>query len=245
MSTQNTILLQYERLQRHYNSALYTYDSISMLDLVHTLRIWTELKSEIKQENFVDINKPIFVSSTPIKTIKKITKGRDYVWVGFGKTSVNTYAANGEILYCPFYKDKIAGTIGAKIKRLENNGLAILTVHFCKSQIDEPYIKNEALLIQNINSSKFDHWLGTEAVRIYYQEKNLLITISREMLIKRLANTLDASHPQKDKIDDNNRFDQYINELLTYTCGGLPLPYFIALKIAQDIIDNMKKILRI
>ena len=243
MSSKQIIITQFERLKRHYNSALYTYDSISLLDLVHTLRIWTELKNEISALDFPNISKPMFSSAAPVKTIKKITKGEDYVWVGFGSTSVTTYASNGEIFFCPYFENKMKATIGGRFRKLENNGLSIQSVHFCKTDIDEEYLKKDSLSIQNISKTKFDHWLGTEAARIYYRNQSNLVSISREMLIKRLANTLNASHPQKENTGlDSNIFDEHISYLLSFTCGGLPLPYFIALKIAQDIIDVMPKV---
>ena len=60
---------------------------------------------------------------------------------------------------------------------------------------------------------------------------------------KRVANTLDGSHPSAGGGGDtDNVFDAPVQHLLKYQMGGLPLPYFILLKIAQDILDVSPKI---
>ncbi|MFN9387433.1 MAG: hypothetical protein ACK6BU_10800, partial [Cyanobacteriota bacterium] len=71
------------------------------------------------------------------------------------------------------------------------------------------------------------------------------VAISREMIIKRVANTLDGSHASAaggGEVD--NAFDAPVHHLLKYKVGGLPLPYFILLKVAQDILAIGDKTLR-
>jgi hypothetical protein len=63
------------------------------------------------------------------------------------------------------------------------------------------------------------------------------VTISREMVIKRVANTLEGSHASTSQAEEyGNSFDEPIHYLLRYAVGGLPLPYFILLKISQDLL---------
>ena len=67
------------------------------------------------------------------------------------------------------------------------------------------------------------------------------------MFIKRMANTFDGSHPSiaKDEDNYNNKFDEPIRSLLhLHLMGGLPLPYFILLKIAQDILEIAPHLLK-
>ena len=40
---------QFQRLERHYKTALDLKDEISFLDLSHTLRVWTEMKTGIDE----------------------------------------------------------------------------------------------------------------------------------------------------------------------------------------------------
>lgn len=40
-----TIELQLERLRRHYEMSMQTYDQISLLELSHTLRVWADMNS--------------------------------------------------------------------------------------------------------------------------------------------------------------------------------------------------------
>ena len=42
--------LQLNRLKRHYETSINTYDVISFLDLAHSLRIWTELKNNVEED---------------------------------------------------------------------------------------------------------------------------------------------------------------------------------------------------
>ena len=54
--------------------------------------------------------------------------------------------------------------------------------------------------------------------------------------------TLDGSHPSvAGEADAVNVFDAPIHQFLKYRMGDLPLPYFILLKIAQDILAAAPK----
>jgi hypothetical protein len=88
-------------------------------------------------------------------------------------------------------------------------------------------------------------WMGAEAVRLSWPmsgDNSELVTISREVLVKRVANVLDGSHPSLGS-DPDNRFDAPVQYLLTCQVAGFPLPYFILLKVAQDILDEVPRLL--
>lgn len=92
--------------------------------------------------------------------------------------------------------------------------------------------------------------MGAEAVRLRFPDDlgNLtMLMISREVIINRVANTLDGSHPSAapDPRNGKDKFDPAIKHLLQYKLGGLPLPYIILLKIAQEILANAGKLLGI
>jgi hypothetical protein len=90
--------------------------------------------------------------------------------------------------------------------------------------------------------------MGAEAVRLSFPTGTgdlKSLAISREMIIRRVANTLDGSHPSAATTTGGteNSFDPAVHHLLKYQMGGLPLPYFILLKIAQDILEIAPKLL--
>ena len=89
----------------------------------------------------------------------------------------------------------------------------------------------------------FGGWLDSLALRIKgVNESELsyqMLNISRETLIKRVANSLGPSHPAGGyTISDIN--DPILKELLGYTIYRIPIPYTALLKVAQDIIDAFK-----
>lgn len=117
---------------------------------------------------------------------------------------------------------------------------------FCvvAASFDQPLIK--AMDAETQTRCNYQQWLGAEAVRVCMRgsDRTLRATsISREMIVKRVANTLDSSHPSASASDTDNTFDAPVHHLLKYIVGGIPLPYFILLKIAQDILANAQKLL--
>ena len=62
-----TILLHLERLRRHYEAAVKTYDEVSLLDLSHTLRLWTELKKPLENLAPEFSNSRLFRTGIPAK----------------------------------------------------------------------------------------------------------------------------------------------------------------------------------
>jgi hypothetical protein len=68
------------------------------------------------------------------------------------------------------------------------------------------------------------------------------IALAREQVIRRVANLLDGSHPA----DAGNTpaigsADQAVEYLMGLRAGALPLPYFLLLKIAQDLLLHAPK----
>lgn len=86
--------------------------------------------------------------------------------------------------------------------------------------------------------------MGAEAVRVGYRDEsgNLVRkSISREVLIRRVANTMGGSHPAgAEALSD---FDPAVQELMHTSVGGVPVPYFILLKSAQDILEIAPRLL--
>lgn len=231
------VSLQLNRLRRHYESALVSYDEVSLLDLSHVLRIWTELKIPLKIISPKFSDKKVFKSSTPGRKILKLARRCEYVFA-YMPGGVITRANSGVLLSFPHKSDeKLRASISTNQldTHLEIRNFALIGDNFKTSLYSE--FKQET-----IKAHTFVNWLGTEAVRCgYFDEKGEYkeYSISREMIIKRVANTLDGSHHSTlEGGERDNKFDAPVHRLLKYKVGGLPLPYFILMKISQDIINN-------
>jgi hypothetical protein len=73
--------LQYDRLARHYSSALRDKDEISYLDLAHALRVWVEMKAtvtEIARRRNLQLE---LTHHTPPKSVKKSLKGTVHIYL--------------------------------------------------------------------------------------------------------------------------------------------------------------------
>lgn len=240
----NKVQIQFKRLQRHYDISVKTYDEASLLDLSHILRIWVELKPVLPTIDDDFDKKVKFFTGSPIKKVLKQTKNCQYIYSYLPKDGVTTYASNGHLASGPELENDKQLTIGVKVK---NTGDSILLSQYCYASkaLEQPYIK--ALGNEQIRRCNYANWLSSEIVRLKYKNKDgdlERFIISREILIKRVANVLDGSHTSLNTDGaGTNQFDEPIKWLMNFKCGGLPLPYFLLLKIAQDIVDNIPKIL--
>jgi hypothetical protein len=86
---------------------------------------------------------------------------------------------------------------------------------------------------------KFGSWLTGLGARIALpagESATLgVCDLSREDLIKRIANVLGGSHPTGGKVIPHEK-DAAISRLMEYGLLGIPVPYMILLKIAHDIL---------
>jgi len=212
------VKLQYARLERHHLSALKNKDPISFLDLSHTLRIWVELKSfvdELAKEKSIilELNNPNLS-----KTFKQ-----------FLKKNIHTHLplANG-----------VTSTI-----KIQN------VVTFDRALTDEELIEltkpdtPQASFAQKSNLC-FSDWLSSGVYEVPSGDvKHPHLKLSREIIIKRVANILGASHPIGTENADmqENKFDPYILDLhKIQLADGYPATYYQLLEIANDILENTK-----
>jgi len=240
----NSINLHFLRLKRHYDAAVQTYDEVSLLDLSHILRIWGELKT-VLGDSYPKVKSTItFKTGMPAKKVRKAIKNQKYVFT-YLPDGVITYASKGVLVNFPDQNSQEDFTTGIAVKISENNKVELKNFCIVSSALEQPLIK--AMGSEETKRLNYLSWLGAEVVRVsFINSEGVLheISISREILIKRVANILDGSHPSAASQDDfDNKFDEPIKYLLEFKVGGLPLPYFILLKIAQDIIDKMPKLL--
>lgn len=229
-----------ERLRRHYEATVRTYDPISLLDLSHSLRMWVELKSILPKEHPSFASAISFKTASPRKKLIAACKGREYLYAAF-PGGVISYAANGSVIGIT-EKPKTDLSFFGKLQH-KNGMVEITSVCAVARKLDPDTQK--AIEHGTVSRCSYVQWLGAEAMRVGYigaSSKIESLTISREILIKRVANSLGASHvfggqsPEFEQGDKANRFDEAIRNTMKYQCGGLPIPYFVLLKIAQDIL---------
>ena len=231
---------QLERLKRHYKHSIEHYDSISFLDLAHTLRVWTEIKDGIDNIH----SKPTFKKSVRTRSLKKILYGSDYVYAylpdGVTTSAVATGETDGRNIISGPKIEKFS--VGGLLEIKENHDLTLAQFFLIYRVLSPEEIKlldkeTKSVPIEKVSFSKY---MESSAIHFHFSGQNPR-NISNEELIKRIANEYEASHP--DLTDTNfklnNAFSEPVKRLMEYTCAQLPLPYFILLHIAGTIIDNL------
>ncbi len=210
------IQLQYSRLERHYNGAFENKDPISFLDLSHVLRVWVEMKSAV--DNLMQSKNLSFQqkSRNLSKEVKQILRGTKYKYLTIGDGLMTPGGETHSTM-------EISRALNAdEVKKLYESSSREQKTTFLT----------------------FSQWLGSGIYDVPSgNENHPEITISREILIKRVANILGASHPKgTDNSNINeNRFDPYIQDLHTlHVSSGYPATYYHLLKNAKDILVNIK-----
>ncbi|WP_157955164.1 hypothetical protein [Halomonas denitrificans] len=234
-----TIPIQLERLRRHYDVAVRNYDQIALLDLSHTLRIWVELKAALVSISPKFSNALSFKTAIPAKKVLKAARGHRFVF-SYMPGGVITYASQGHLSSGPEMESNSGDfTTGIAVRMSGDSKIELGKYCVISTSFEQPLIK--ALEAEAVSRCTYVQWLASEAVRVAFIDQSgelKSVAISREMIVKRVANTLDGSHPSAaGGVDTDNQFDAPVHHLLQYKMGGLSLPYFILMKIAQDILD--------
>lgn len=234
-----TVLLQLERLRRHYEVSVRSYDQVSLLDLSHSLRVWVELKGPLTKLAPKFSTTLAFKTAMPAKKVLKAVRGKRFVF-SYMSGSVITYASKGNVSSLPDFGPNTPVHSTMKMMMNSNGSLELSQIGIVGMLVEQPLLKYFG--VENQTRCNYAQWLGSEVVRVCYPaETGILkvVSVNREMIVKRVANTLDGSHPSaaSGNNEGNNAFDETVHHLLQYQVAGLPLPYFILLKIAQDILD--------
>ena len=241
-----TVLLHLERLRRHYTAAVRTYDHVSLLDLSHSLRVWADLKLALPNIAPAFATTLAFKTAIPAKKVLRAARGKRFVF-SYMPGGVITYAGNGQIASGPELGNPNSPfTMGAAVMLRADGAMELKNYCIVGLAFEQPLIK--ALGAEDVTRCNYMQWMGAEAVRLSYPADDgtlKKLAITREMIVRRVANTLDGSHPSAagTNEDKENSFDPAVHHLLQYQMGGLPLPYFILLKIAQDILATAPKLL--
>jgi hypothetical protein len=225
-----------------------SYDQVSLLDLSHSLRVWTELKTVLPKIAPKFGTTLAFKTALPAKKVLRAARGNRFVFA-YMPGGVITHASNGHIASGPELGQPNSDfTLGAAVKLNSDGSMELKNYCIVGTSFEQPLIK--ALEAEDQTRCNYMQWMGSEAARLCYPtDVGALktVSISREMIVKRVANTLDGSHPSAaDSVNDGeNSFDAAVHHLLQYQMGGLSLPYFILLKIAQDILSVAPKLLAV
>jgi hypothetical protein len=234
-----TVLLQLERLRRHYEVSVRSYDQVSLLDLSHSLRVWVELKGPLTKLAPKFSTTLAFKTAMPAKKVLRGVRGKRFVF-SYMPGGVITYANKGHVTSLPDFGPGIPVESTCKMMVNTNGSLELSQIAFVGMLLEQPLLGSFG--VEDQTRCNYAQWLGSETVRVCYPDKTgvlKVVSLNREMIVKRVANTLDGSHPSaaSGNNEGNNAFDETVHHLLQYQVAGLPLPYFILLKIAQDILD--------
>ncbi|BCB07556.1 hypothetical protein HHSLTHF2_14460 [Vreelandella venusta] len=236
-------VIHLERLRRHFEAARRSYDIVTLLDLSHSLRIWADLKDSLPKSYPKFHSTSAFKTGIPARKVLKAARGHESVFSYMPGGTV-TYASNGSLASGPGTEDGRSFTIGVSV-RTQTDSVELKNFSIIFTSFEQPLIK--ALGAEQVKRCNFMRWMGAEAVRanLMSDDGNLkLITLSREKVIRRVANTMDGSHPSDPSEEiPLGEFDAAIRRLMEFQVGGLPLPYFILLKCAQDIVEIAPKLL--
>lgn len=239
------ILLQLERLQRHYDHAVKNYDQIALLDLSHTLRIWADLKQTLPTIEPRFASTLAFKSAIAPKKVMRAATGSEFVFA-YMPDGVVTYASAGQLCQVPGHNEDF--TISASVMPKDDG--SIMLKNFCAMKgraLDHEMV--QIMAGADVTRGNYVTWMGSEAARVSYavddSGKLEKVSLSREMIIRRVANTMDASHPSgAAPVDgDGNRFDPAVQYLRQFKVGGVELAYFILLKVAQDLLHIAPRLL--
>lgn len=161
------VRLQYDRLNRHYQGAL-GKDPISFLDFSHTLRVWVDMKALIDtlaQSQGIEFNLKNLILT---KELQKNLKSSKYKYLPLA-----SQVPSPDVKVIGFTMTNRALTPDEIKKRYEAG----------PSKVQKTKLT-------------FSQWLASGIYDVPSEDiQHPKITISRESLIKRVANILGASHP--------------------------------------------------
>jgi hypothetical protein len=207
--------VQYDRLARHHAAALQAKDEISFLDLAHALRIWVDMKvavADLAKDKGPDL---LLAHHSQPKYFKKSLKGARHTYIPL---------ASG----------------------VESPGVQVKGFIFTNRALTPEEIKQRAAMgppVAQVSKMTFSEWMAAGVLEVPSPDAaHPHLKISREMMIKRVANVLGASHPAGMEQDDpqENRFDQYILELHGLSIAGYPATYYQLLEIAGELLEKVR-----
>lgn len=243
----NKIEIQLERLSRNYNACTNKYDPVSLLELAHSVRFWTRQSDEfINEKSFVD--KKIFSTSSLNRKSSKIFSNSKYIIFDFNKHGVTTYAAtdspqNISFMSGPHEPDTKFST-GCKVVKNSDFSITIFNFYYIEKALQEDdmsYLGSKKTSLFDTKKLNYSQWLNSSLLRIGFMITSGAIenrSLNRDYFVGLVANADGASHYSKGLSKKEIEEIELLEWLKKFKCGGIPLPYFLLMKIAKDIIDN-------
>lgn len=233
-------------MRRHHELAVRTYDGAALDDLSHVLRTWSEIPAGLSDQ-FEEVRKrAVFTTASPPKKAIRLTKGYDYVLTYLPGGAV-THAHGGRVFSCPAEEGQ-SYNVGGGV-RIDGDALELHGFFYIGASLDKesgPYLSSKRHRPKT-KRCNFANWMGAEAVRFRYRtgsNDEAKMSLGRGVLLKRVANYFEGSHSALSRKDDehSNVVDEHLDWLMKFTLGGLPLPYFLLVKTAQDILKVMPRL---
>lgn len=227
-----------ERLRRHYQHTVRTYDVISLQDLSHALRMWADAKEALPQLHPKLSSGVVFKVGSPIRKVTKAAANSTYMFAYSPEPTI-TYANKGQLF-------SMASTpsgdfhAGAKFRLREDGGTEMSQFAFASRGLQQELGKSVSQI--RVSRCHFSQWLGAEIARYRFVNSTGGITksvLTREQLIRRVANTMDGSHPSFVSEESfENELNEHVRFLMSFRWGALPLPYMLLLNTAQVILEK-------
>lgn len=214
--------LQFARLQRHTTATTQSRQILAFKELAHTLRVWADMKEGV-DEWVAGQNRHLELPCYPsIRPWRKLARGSEYVNV-----------------LCSMAP--------------ERDGLTLSGFRMMFRALSDAEAQARARIPFPMAASSrctFTDWLGHRVIHFAYKGQTGLWEdgFSREMLIRRLANTDGGSHPvsskgQHDSADAENRYDPVLRWIQDLRPTEIPVPYFILVDIATGLTSSLAPLL--
>ena len=227
--------LQIQRLKRHYLRSLTEYDQISLWELSHSLRIWVEMienKAVESSRNFI----------VPVRTkgLKNILKKSSYIYSylpgGIATSAMATKEIDSRSLIEGPH-DEGSFSISTLVKIDKTNDITLAQFLLIHRALRDEEIKVLDYESKNVPTTRVAARNYINHNCLYYKFSDCdTYCISNSELIKRVANEYDGSHSSGTNFKITNLHSEPIRKIMSYKCASLPLPYFILLHIAHNIL---------
>lgn len=154
-----------ERLKRHYETAVQTYDEVSLLDLSHTLRLWVELKTILPTEHPSFANSISFKTASPGKMVVAAFRQKQHIYAAF-PDGVITYAAKGNLSsgIMNDTMDELSVISGLKLK--DGGAIEVFYMFAVNKELSDAENNSDAKGI--IKRCNYAQWLSSEVMRLGY-----------------------------------------------------------------------------
>lgn len=222
------IALQYERLKRHQGDSEPIHDHITLLDLANALRQFADMKGDI---DALAVNHGVALQ-LPVFKKRSFADFRD-----------------ADFVYAPLAR-------GVRTPNMVVGGYSFVKRAMTPDEIKRDYEAGPP--VAERREIEFTEWLGLTVAWVRFKgiaDPGSTIQVSREQLIRRIANFLGGSHPygmkpprlsrEQIRVDECIKLllDPFFCESIIALCkypGVAPIPYLQLMEIARDTVDGLE-----